>query len=114
MAENLSKRRNTSPERSYFDRFVNLERQREDLAVDIKALAGEATRDGIDVPVMRLAVKRHCEDNRKRRKRIAKEGAAAALLEALGEFVNTPLGDAALRVVESGAEIHDGDGARIL
>ena len=95
--------KNSSTERNYFDHFVDLENQRRAVSEDLKELAKEASEAGVDVKILRLSVKRHLESAKSRARRVDLETAAAQLLEALGEFVNTPLGDAAKKVAESGS-----------
>jgi uncharacterized protein (UPF0335 family) len=100
--------KNTSLEHQYFERFCNLEQQRIALAEDLKELAKEAKSEEINVPAIRLAVKRHLEDALRRRKRVALENDVTTLLEAIGEFINTPLGESAQRSAQNGAETDAG------
>jgi len=92
---------NVAPELPFFDRIVNLEKEKQALADDIKEVYAEAKQEDIDVKALRLAVKRHLESDEKRMLREAAEEEADRILSALGEFVNTPLGEAA---VKAGAE----------
>ena len=93
-------RSNIPPERSFFDRAKVLEEQRAALAADLKDVYAEAKDDGLDVKILRLAVKRARETEKQRRARLGSEQTAEELLVALGEFVHTPLGGAALAAVE--------------
>jgi uncharacterized protein (UPF0335 family) len=96
----LMARANTNrPEKEYFDRAKALEDERAVLAGDLAEVYGEAKDEGHDVKILRLAVKRAREGDKKRRARLSAEAAAEDLLMALGEFAHTPLGEAALHAV---------------
>lgn len=86
-----------SPEHRYFDRLVNLEREKQSLVDDIKATYDEAKRDPEfegEIKILRRAVRMHIEDDDKRVARLKTDRAAMELLERL--LGGTPLGDAAL------------------
>jgi len=87
-------------EMEYLKRFVELERQAEALKEDRKSLAQEAKEDGHNVRVLRAAAKRSFEPADKRDAREETEEAIDRLIAALGEFVETPLGAAAMRAVD--------------
>ncbi len=85
--------------RSVVDRIVRLEEERAGLGNDIKEIYAEAKSAGYDVPALRIVVKRAREDAEKRQKRETAEQIAESMLAALGEYAETPLGQAAIERV---------------
>jgi hypothetical protein len=100
MAKNLSPnghgRNEPAPEKPYFHRLVNLYKEMEALREDIKVVCTEAREADIRIMPLKLAVKRHLETEKERNARLEKEEEAERILRALGAFVNTPLGQAAV------------------
>lgn len=105
--------KNDSPERSYFDRAVALEREKQGLAEDIAEVYSEAKEAEVNIKALRLAVKRHLENNKKRKERERTEEEAVDLLIRLGHLAGTPLGDAAVtmagRIQRGEVDIKMGD-----
>lgn len=90
---------NFAPEKPYFDRAVRLENEMAALREDIKEVYTEAKeRAAIDVKALKRAVKLYLEPSEKKAERELTEIEANRILEALGEYVNTPLGAAAARM----------------
>jgi hypothetical protein len=86
-----------TPEKPFFDRLVALHKNMEALREDIKQVCLEAKEADLLVMPLKLAVKRYLETELERSARLAKEEEAERILRALGEFVNTPLGEAAVQ-----------------
>ena len=86
-----------TPEKPYFDRLVALFKNMEALREDIKVVCTEAREADILIMPLKLAVKRYMETDKERNARLGKEEEAERILRALGEFVNTPLGEAAMQ-----------------
>jgi hypothetical protein len=86
-----------TPEKPFFDRLVALNKSMEALREDIKEVCIEAKEADIPIQPLKLAVKRYLETETERNARIGKEEEAERILRALGEFVNTPLGEAAVQ-----------------
>jgi hypothetical protein len=70
------------------------------LREDIKEVCTEAKEAGILVMPLKLAVRRYLETETERNARLGKEEEAERIMRALGEFVNTPLGEAAVYAAE--------------
>jgi hypothetical protein len=87
----------STPEKPFFDRLVALYRSMEALREDIKEVCIEAKEADLLVQPLKLAVRRHLETDKERNARVGKEEEAERILRALGEFVNTPLGEAAVQ-----------------
>lgn len=82
--------------KSFFDRLLNLESERRDVAESIKDLAKGMKGVGLskdEIAGIKLAVKRRFESEEKR----AARESAEAVAEALGGFADTELGSAAVR-----------------
>jgi uncharacterized protein (UPF0335 family) len=91
---------NSTAERNeYGARINNLHNQKDDIDQDIKDIYLEAKSKGIEVPVLKRAVKLLREDEEKKRKRLEIEEEAELVAKSLGEYLNTPLGQAAVRNV---------------
>lgn len=80
---------------SIVERIVRLEEERRGLSDDIKDVVKEAKSAGYDVKAIRAVVKRQMEDSSAADERRRVEAERDLMLAALGEFVNTPLGQAA-------------------
>lgn len=83
-------------QKSILERWIELERTRLDCIADLKDLAKEAKSKGMEPAAIREAVKRHFEDSEKAQKRRSKEEAVEYLLAVLGDFAESPLGQAAI------------------
>ncbi len=110
MARNLKSRNgpghnsnSVAPEKPFFDRLVALAKNMEAIREDIKEVCIEAKEADIRIQPLKLAVKRYLETEIERTARVGKEEEAERILRALGEFVNTPLGEAAVEAA-TGAE----------
>jgi uncharacterized protein (UPF0335 family) len=82
--------------KSFFDRSVRLEQEKRDIAESQKDLVKEMKGVGFgadEIAGIKLAVKRHFESQEKKAKRESAESIASAL----GDFVDLPLGAAAVR-----------------
>lgn len=89
-----------TPEKPHFDRIYALAKQSKENGEDIKELKKAAKKDGTDVKVLMKAVALALEDDDKKRARREIEGKAEALLQALGPFIDSPLGGAAIRAAQ--------------
>ena len=94
--DNGSNRSSGAPEKPFFDRLVALYKDMEALREDIKVVCVEAREADIRIMPLKLAVKRHLETEKERNARLEKEEEAERILRALGEFADTPLGQAAV------------------
>lgn len=79
----------------FTDRILRLMEEMDETKSAIKDIYEEAKSAGYHVPAMREVVKRLREDSEAKAKRADKEMARDLMLRALGEFVDTPLGQAA-------------------
>lgn len=90
-----------SPETPFFNQLVNLEGEIADRRIDIQAVYDSAKENSAigkaGIKVLRKAVRRYMEDEKKRQAREVLEGAADDLLHRLGHLRGTPLGDATER-----------------
>lgn len=77
-------------------RIARLEEEKAALAADIKDIYAEAKSAGYSVPALREVVGRRLETEVQRAKREEVERDIVLLMGALGEFVETPLGAAAV------------------
>jgi uncharacterized protein (UPF0335 family) len=82
--------------RSIVDRIERLEEERKALGNDIKDIYAEAKGAGFDVKVIRRLIKERKQDADELEEQ---ETLLEVYRRALGEFVGTPLGAAALRAV---------------
>jgi hypothetical protein len=92
-----------TPEKPFFDRLVALNKNMEALREDIKEVCIEAKESDVLVQPLKLAVRRYLETERERIARLSKEEECERILRALGEFVNTPLGGAAVEAAVQSA-----------
>lgn len=79
----------------YRDRMVAIEQERRDRSDDLREIAVEMKSAGLtkaEVAGVKLAVRRHFEDEQKR----AARESAEEIAEALGALADTPLGEAAV------------------
>jgi sugar phosphate isomerase/epimerase len=83
-------------EKPFFDRIVALKRTMEACREDIKVVKAEARDADVKVTHLEHAIKLYLEPEERRNARLEKEAEAERILRALGEFVNTPLGEAAM------------------
>ena len=83
--------------RNMVDRIVRLEEEKKETADTIKDIYTEADSRGYDAPALRRLVKEARETDKQREKRETTETALELMRAALGTFVATPLGDAAMR-----------------
>lgn len=91
---------NSEAERNHYGaRINNLHNQKDAVTQDIADLYVEAKSKGHDVAVLRRAVKLLREDDVKKKKRLEIEEEAEMVAGRLGAFIDTPLGQAALRSV---------------
>jgi uncharacterized protein (UPF0335 family) len=89
---------NRPPENPFFMDIIALEDEIAERKADIKQLYNDAKEtEGVDVKLLRRAVKLHMEGDEKRRKRKRFEETAEDLLRRLGVLASTPLGEAAMR-----------------
>ncbi len=89
---------NRPPENPFFMDIIALEDEIAERRADIKQLYKDAKgTKGVDVKLLRRAVKLHMEGDEKRRKRKRFEETAEDLLDRLGSLASTPLGEAAIR-----------------
>lgn len=86
--------------RSFIERIERLESEKRELAADIKEVYAEAKRTGFDTKTIRRIVKERTRDHDELD---AEEALYEVYKRALGEFVSTPLGAAAMRAVEPAA-----------
>lgn len=107
MARNLKGKSNgpghnsgVAPEKPFFDRLVALYKHMEELREDIKVVCTEAKEADLLVMPLKLAVRRYLETEKERNAELGKEEEAERILRALGEFVNTPLGEAAVQAAQ--------------
>lgn len=84
--------------RSFIERIERLESEKRELAADIKEVYAEAKGTGFDTKTIRRIVKERTRDHDD-----VEEALYALYKRALGEFVSTPLGAAAMRAVEPAA-----------
>jgi hypothetical protein len=103
MAPNLKSKRNGpghnsggTPEKPYFDRLVAIETHIKQLREDRKEVCIEAKEADIMIGALKHRVKRHLESEEARLARETMEAESERIGRALGEFVNTPLGEAAV------------------
>jgi hypothetical protein len=87
-------------EKPYFDRLVAIETHIRALREDRKVIKTEAREADVKVGPLDLAVKLYLESDEARVAREEKEAEAERILRALGEFVHTPLGEAAVQAAE--------------
>ncbi len=92
-------------EKPFFDRLVALNKHLEAIREDIKEVCIEAREAEIRIQPLKLAVKRYLETEIERTAREEKEAEAERILRALGEFVNTPLGEAAIEAAQEHADL---------
>lgn len=94
MAEPDSGSNSAAVLRSYIERVERLEEEKRALVADIAEIYKEAKGNGFEPKIMRIIV-------RDRRMKAADRAERDALLDtyraALGDYVSTPLGDAAMR-----------------
>ena len=89
---------NRPPENPFFMDIIALEDEIAKRKTDIKQLYADAKEtEGVDIKLLRRAVKLHMEGDEKRRKRKCFEETAEDLLGRLGALASTPLGEAAIR-----------------
>ena len=89
---------NRPPENPFFMDIIALEEEIAERKLDIKHLYKDAKEaEGVDVKLLRRAVKLHMEGDERRRARKRLEETAEDLLGRLGALASTPLGEAALR-----------------
>ncbi|WP_161993647.1 GapR family DNA-binding domain-containing protein [Muricoccus nepalensis] len=81
--------------RQFLDRAIVLEDQRRDAAKGVKDVLDEAQGAGFDRKALTLLLKRHFEDDTQRAARKATETALELMERALGDFITSPLGEAA-------------------
>lgn len=82
--------------RSIVERIIRLEEEKKGLSSDIKDIYTEAASAGYAAKAIRINVKRLMEDDTQRQKRQAIQEEADLIEVALGDFVTSPLGAAAL------------------
>lgn len=89
-------------EKPHFDRIMRVEQDIRDGKEDLKALwqSAKEAMDKENLAVLKRAVRLALEDDDKKRARRELEGQAEALLAALGPFVDSPLGEAAMRAAQ--------------
>lgn len=81
---------------SIVERIVRLEEEKRDASDCIKEVVLEAKSAGYDAKAVRQIVRRRMEDATQREKREATEQALDLMLAELGDFVTSPLGQAAV------------------
>lgn len=86
--------------RSYVDRIVRLEEEKRETAKAIKDVYDEAKSAGFAPKAIRIVVKREMETADQRAAREAVEAEADLIIAALGAFVDSPLGQAAVARVQ--------------
>ena len=86
--------------RNFVDRIVRLEEEKKATADSIKDIYTEVDSKGYSKKALRIIVKREMETADQRDAREATETALELMLAALGDYVSTPLGDAAKRSVQ--------------
>jgi uncharacterized protein (UPF0335 family) len=101
MADKAAPRANSDLQR-FTDRILRLMEEADALRADIKEVFGEAKSAGFHVPAMRETIKLLREKPHAKQKRVDREMARDLMLSALGAFVETPLGQAAVRHAEDG------------
>lgn len=84
--------------KSFIERIERLEEERKALGADIREVYAEARSTGYDPKIMRQVVKLRKMDASDRQEQ---EALLQVYLDAVGEYVSTPLGQAGLRVVQS-------------
>jgi uncharacterized protein (UPF0335 family) len=83
--------------KSLIDRIENLEQSKAEVAEMIREVYAEAKSNGLDTKALRAIVKRRAQDPDKLK-------AHEAYRHALGDFVTSPLGAAAMTRVRGGAD----------
>lgn len=83
--------------RSYFNRLLKLHIEKQEAADAIKEVAAEAKGAGFSGKALLQMVKRHMETAEQRAERIAVQEEIDRMCVALGAYVDTPLGSAAMR-----------------
>lgn len=86
--------------RSYVDRIVRREEEKRETARAIKDIYDEAKSAGFTPKAIRIVVKREMETADQRAAREAVEAEADLIIAALGAFVDSPLGQAAVARVQ--------------
>ncbi len=81
--------------RSFVDRIETLEEEKAGIAADIKEVYAEAKGTGFDVKVMRQVIRLRKQDAEERREH---EELLEVYKQALGMLIDTPLGEAALKL----------------
>lgn len=89
-----------SPEKVHYDRIYELEFEIGERREDLKVVRQAAKEAGCDVKKINMAVKRALADQDKLKERRDLEDDADALRKALGDFHDSPLGDAAVRAAQ--------------
>lgn len=97
VAEAMRGRNDLEPK--YFEALKGLHEQRQAINASLGKARKEAKDAGLNTRVMEAAVKRAMESDIDRDNREAFQAELAQLLDRLGDFVHTPLGEAALRDV---------------
>lgn len=91
----MSNQRPADELRSFRDRIVRSEEEKQAISDGIKDIYAEAKARGYDVKALRLTVKRAREDAKARRERVETEEIAGLYMATLGMLDGTPLGEAA-------------------
>ncbi len=88
---------NAGPLRAFIERIERLEEEKRGVASDIKDVYAEAKGSGYDVKQMRKIVSMRRMDPQKRRE---EEEILDLYISALGDFISTPLGRAAVSKIK--------------
>lgn len=88
---------------SIVERIVRLTEDKRAASADIADIKREARSAGYDVKALNLVVKRAMENDGQRREREEMEAVAASMEAALGEFGDSPLGNAAIQRAKKAA-----------
>lgn len=91
----------TIREKPYFDRLLNIDEQINNLREDRKEVCAQAKAADVDVKVLNRSVKLWREPEERRNAREDIEAEADRVVRALREFVNTPLGGAAVNAARA-------------
>ena len=85
--------------RAYLDRLVALYQQKEELQQDIRDLLAEAQSRGVNARALRVLAAEDVMPERVKQKKRALEQAIDELRALLGDYIETPLGAAAVGAI---------------
>lgn len=91
-----------APEKPHFDRIMRVENEIAERKIDVKELwaSAKGDLDKEQLATLKMAVRRALADRDKLKAKRELEDKADDLIEALGPFVDSPLGEAAVRAAQ--------------